>query len=454
MVAIRDQPDSVWQAARQKVERAVRHLSGNDEQPVVPLGTLISEFADSVRRAGSVRDAADASLATLQERTGASSIMLLEKAAGEYRSSACSIPAQGVLLNLLRQYPHPLALSQGHFATWLRWARESRPEHVAEIEALASTAVQTVVPLRTKNEVVGLLLLGPPTGREQYTTAERQILSNSGEVFALMLENARLTDRAVEQEKVRRDLAMAAEVQRRLLPPQAPRNAAATFAAFTLPARTIGGDYYDFLDLGGEQVGFAVADVSGKGISAALVMSVVQASLRVISSHRNLSLSQLAAQMNRFLYQSTGANKYATFFYAQVEQRGQRLRYVNAGHNPPYLVRCANGTTEIIELRDGGTVLGLFPEIEFQEAEIDLRTGDLLVAFTDGVTEALNSAGEEFGEERLKDVLRAAVGAPADEISARLAGTMRDWIGNAEQHDDLTFVVVAVKTSQGTTHSN
>ena len=160
MVAIRDQPESVWQAARQKVERAVRHLSAEDEQPVVPLGTLISEFADSVRRAGSVRDAADASLATLQERTGASSIMLLEKAGGEYRSRTCSIPAQGVLLNLLRQYPHPLALSEGYFATWLRWARESRPEHVAEIDALASTGVQTVVPLRTKDELVGVLLLG------------------------------------------------------------------------------------------------------------------------------------------------------------------------------------------------------------------------------------------------------------------------------------------------------
>jgi predicted permease len=448
MVAIRDQPESVWQAARQKVERAVRHLSRNDEQPVVPLGTLISEFADSVRRAGSVRDAADASLATLQERTGASSIMLLEKAGRVYRSRTCSIPAQGVLLNLLRHYPHPLALSQGYFDTWLRWARESRPEHVVEIEGLASTGVQTAVPLRTKNDVVGVLLLGPPADREQYTTAERQVLSNSGEVFALMLENARLTDRAVEQEKVRRDLAMAAEVQRRLLPPQAPRSAAATFAAFTLPARTIGGDYYDFLDLGGDQVGIAVADVSGKGISAALVMSVVQASLRVISSHRNWSLSQLAAQMNRFLYQSTEANRYATFFYAQVEDRGQRLRYVNAGHNPPYLVRGANGATEIIELCAGGTVLGLFPEVEFQEADIDLRTGDLLVAFTDGVTEALNSAGEEFGEERLKDVLRAAVGAPADEISTRLADTMRDWIGDAEQHDDLTFVVMAVNTTR------
>ena len=120
----------------------------------------------------------------------------------------------------------------------------------------------------------------------------------------------------------------------------------------------------------------------------------------------------------------------------------------------PILVRCANGVTEIIELGVGGTVLGLFPDIEFQEADIDLRAGDLLVAFTDGVTDALNSAGEEFGEERLKDVLRAAVGASAGEVSERLAGTMRDWIGNAEQHDDLTFVVVAVKTGQGAARSN
>ncbi|HEY2905923.1 MAG TPA: ADOP family duplicated permease [Vicinamibacterales bacterium] len=453
MVAIRDQPESVWQAARQTVERAVRHFSADDEQPAVALGTLIGELADSVRRARSAREAADASLTALQERTGASSIMLLEKAAGAYESTTCSIPAEGVLLNILRHYPHPLALSQGHFATWLRWARESRPEHVAELNALASTGVHTVVPLRTKNDVVGLLLLGPPTGREQYTTAERQVLRNSGEVFALMLENARLTDRAVEQEKVRRDLATAAEVQKRLLPPQAPRSAAATFAAFTLPARTIGGDYYDFLDLGGEHVAFALADVSGKGISAALIMSVVQASLRVISSQGNLSASQLATQMNGFLYQSTGANKYATFFYAQIDERAHRLRYVNAGHNPPYLLRCTNGVTEIVELNVGGTVLGLFPESEFQHADIDLRPGDLLVAFTDGVTDALNTAGEEFGEERLKDVLRATAGVPADEISARLADTMRDWIGNAEQHDDLTFVVVAMKTIQGTTQS-
>jgi sigma-B regulation protein RsbU (phosphoserine phosphatase) len=352
------------------------------------------------------------------------------------------------LLNRLRHYPHPLSLAHGHFDTWLRWARESRPEHVAEIEALATTGVQMAVPLRAKNEIVGVLLLGPPIGREHYTTGERHVLSTSGEVLALLLENARLTDRAVEQEKVRRDLAVAAEVQRRLLPPQPPRSPAATFAAFTLPARTIGGDYYDFLDLGEEQVGIAVADVSGKGIPAALLMSVVQASLRVISTERGLPLSQLAAKMNGFLYQSTGTNRYATFFYAQIEDHGRRLRYVNAGHNPPYLVRRSEARAEIVELRTGGTVLGLFPEVVYEEGRIDLRADDVVVAFTDGVTEALNHEGEEFGDERLKEVLRGAIGLPADQISTGLADRMRDWIGDAEQHDDLTFVVVAVNTTK------
>jgi sigma-B regulation protein RsbU (phosphoserine phosphatase) len=260
-----------------------------------------------------------------------------------------------------------------------------------------------------------------------------------------MIENARLNDRAMEQEKLRRDLALAAEVQRRLLPLRPPGCRAATLAAFTLPARTVGGDYYDFLDLPGERIGIAVADVAGKGIAAALLMSVVQASLRMISAEGDVpSPSQLAAKMNRFLYASTATNKYATFFYAQFEERGRRLRYVNAGHNPPYLMRRTEGRVETTELCVGGTVLGLFPEVKYEDADIDLCPGDVLVAFTDGVPEALNADGEEFGNERLKDLLREAVGAEAEEISSKLADRMRAWIAGTEQYDDVTFVVVAV----------
>ena len=132
-----------------------------------------------------------------------------------------------------------------------------------------------------------------------------------------MIENARLTERVVEQEKVRRDLALAAEVQKRLLPDQPPQVEVAELAALSLPARTIGGDYYDFIDVGDRRIAIALADVSGKGVAAALIMSVVQASLRIIASEGEVSLPQLAQRLNRYLYKSTPSNKYATFFYAQ-----------------------------------------------------------------------------------------------------------------------------------------
>ena len=173
-------------------------------------------------------------------------------------------------------------------------------------------------------------------------------------------------------------------------------------------------------------------------------MSVVQASLRVISAQSEVPLSELAAKMNGFLYRSTGSNKYATFFYTQLEERSRRLRYVNAGRNPPYLVRRNGASVEIAELNAGGTVLGLFAEVEYAEAGIDLYPGDLVIAFTDGVTEALNERGEEFGDERLKEFLRTVAGSRAEDISSRLADTLREWIGTSEQHDDLTFVVVTV----------
>ena len=444
MVALRNEPESMWQAARLKVQRAVREISAR-EAPVVPLDALIGEFTSSTRSASSSSEVAQIALATLQERTGAQSALLLERTSrGEYRCVQCSLPANSILLNRLRHYRHPLNLDPGSFETWERWAKEFRPEHAAEIETLANTDARLAVALRAKNEIVGILLLGSPKGREHYTAAEKQIFSRSAEVFALMIENARLTSRAIEQERLQRDLELAAEVQRRLLPDEPPAGGAFALAAFSLPARTVGGDYYDFLDLGGERIGIALADISGKGIAAALLMSVVQASLRVIATEGEMPLSELAARMNGFIYRSTGTNKYATFFYAQIDRRSRRLRYVNAGHNAPYLVRRSGAGVEITELTAGGTVLGLFPEAQYDDATVDLCSGDLLVAFTDGITEALDSEGQEFGEQRLKDFLRSATGKTAEEISSSLAGRVREWIGDAEQHDDLTFVVVAV----------
>jgi len=254
----------------------------------------------------------------------------------------------------------------------------------------------------------------------------------------------------VQQEKLNRDLALAVEVQRRLLPERPPATAGADLAAVSLPARGIGGDYYDFLDAGDHRIGIALADIAGKGIAAALIMAVVQASLRILSTEENISLPQLAVKMNRFLYRSTTSNSYATFFYAQIDEQSRQLRYVNAGHNPPYLLRSLRvpagpkDNPEIEELSSGGTVLGLLPQVSYEEATLDLRPGDVLVAFTDGVTEALNPSDEEFGEERLKNLLREVFHLPAHEMSARISHELRNWIQDAAQYDDLTFIVMKV----------
>jgi serine phosphatase RsbU (regulator of sigma subunit) len=444
MMAIRDQPESIWQTTRQTVRRAIHDLAGG-ERSAAPSVTLIGEFTGLVQRSESFPEALRVALPALGERVGARFITLLEKtSAGEYRGGDVSIPARGVLVNRLTHFRHPLPLTERDLDAWLRWAREFRPEHAAEIERIAGAGARIAVALRTKHGIVGILLLAPSGERETFTDAEKQVLSSASEVFALMIENARLNDRALEQEKVRRDLALAAEVQRRLLPPQPPSSAVATLAAYTMPARSIGGDFYDFVDLPDGAIGIALADIAGKGIAAALLTSVVQASLRFISAESDVAAAELAGRMNRFLYRSTGANGYATFFYARFDADGRRLRYVNAGHNPPYLVRRTDGGVEVTDLSAGGTVLGLFPDVVYEDAAVDLRPGDLFVAFTDGVTEARSANGEEFGEERLKDLLQAAVGASAADVAGRLADRMQQWIAGAEQHDDLTFVVVSM----------
>ena len=421
VVAIRNEPGSMWQTKTRS--RPVTEGGPLDE------GMIMAEFVEAARHAESFSEAIRGALATLREAIGATSAVLLEK------------PENAFLLSRLQFYSAPVTFTEGDFKAWHDWAVGNKPGQLGAIEELERTGVRLAVALRAKNEISGVLLLGAPAGREEYGAQEKRVLRSCAAQFALMLENARLTERIVEQEKLRRDVALAAEVQRRLLPEKSPESSIAGLAAVSLPARTVGGDYYDFIDAGGRRIGIALADIAGKGVAAALVMSVVQASLRILAVEENISLPELAARMNRFLYCSTGSNSYATFFYAQLDEQTRELRYVNAGHNPPYLLRSG---AEIEELPAGGTVIGMFPQEDYQEARTELRSGDVLIAFTDGVTEALNPGEEEFGEERLKEMLRRMAYLPVDEMSAEISRELRAWIADAAQYDDLTFIVMKV----------
>jgi predicted permease len=477
MVAIRDQPPSVWQWARQRMERAVRDVreavGGADSGSDVSPADVLTAFVDAARSADSYGGALRAVLASVCEELDVESAALLERRDGsttEYRclvgsgaleAAKPAVAADGFLITRLRAYPRPLPFTPNELDALAEWAAAHRPERLDEIRALAAAGVRLAVPLRTRSEILGVLLLGEPfdsralaQGRRQrggFSAHEKQVLGACADQFALMIENARLTDRVVEQETLRRDIALASDVQRRLLPDAPPSAECADFAAISIPARRIGGDYYDFVELRDRGIGIALADVSGKGVAAALIMSVVQASLRIIASEGDVAPPRLVARLNEFIYRSTPASKYATFFYAQLDETRRQLRYVNAGHNAPYLFRAGRQSTadaasgEIEQLSVGGTVVGMFPETGYEEATVELRPGDVLLAFTDGVPEAHNPENEEFGEERLQQLLRQTAHLPADEISARVSDEMKNWIRDSEQYDDLTFIVMKVR---------
>jgi serine phosphatase RsbU (regulator of sigma subunit) len=461
MVALRGESESLWATGRRSF-RAIRWRGNSDAAerlaPSLPVG-----FIDASRRAESFSHALALVLGDLREAVHAQSAMLFEnvthpgfqyffRAASPPQSIAGAIPVAGFLAARLKSQSYPLAFATGEIEAVLAWARQEKTQNVAELECLLGIGLRLAAPLQVKNEIAGLLLLGPPVEpRESYGRAGRELVQVCAQQLALLLENARLTGRVVEQEKVRRDVALAAEVQERLLPQKSVETSFTSIAAFTLPARTIGGDCFDFVEFGPNQVGIALADVAGKGVAAALIMAALQTSLRIITADREVSPSQLAARMNDVIFRATGAERYATFFYARIDGEKRQLHYVNAGHNPPFLIRTLspqpdkpsqeNFAASIVELKTGGTVIGMFPAADYNEDLVELRPGDVLLAFTDGVTEALNPSQEEFGEVRLKNLLHGAAHLPVKEIVVRISLALRAWIADAPQHDDLTFIV-------------
>ena len=456
MVAIRNESESLWTIAWRGLEQSAvsEHV---EAETAPPASTLLAGLIDASRRADSFSEALAIALFDLCEKFRTQSAMLFELGKSgdtNYRCRAASpavslkgaIPADGILAGRLKFHSSPLSYAADEMDAALRWARERKPQHAPEIEYLREIGLRLAVPLRTKDEVRGILLLGHPLARNQYSSADIDVLHLYAQQLALTMENARLTERALEHEKIRQDVALAAEVQDRLLPQKSIETEAITVAAFTLPARGIGGDCYDFLDLAGHGVGIALADVAGKGIAAALIMAAVQASLRIIAEEGHLSPAQLVAKLNSFLHRSTRSESYATFFYAQFDAKAQHLRYVNAGHNPPYFVRSFGSSRAAIEeLKAGGTIVGMFPDSEYQEQRIDIRPGDLLLAFTDGVTDAMNPNQEAFGEERLKALVRQIADLPVPQIISRISQELRAWMRDAPQFDDLTFIVAKIK---------
>jgi len=294
-------------------------------------------------------------------------------------------------------------------------------------------------------ELAGLLVLGQRLSEEPYSDEDEKLLAAVAGQAAVALENIHLaeemaTRQAAEAKRVN-EMSIAREVQTKLFPQRMPPLQTLDYAGSCDQARTIGGDYYDYLDMGRGRVGLALADISGKGIFAALLMANLQANLRSQYAMALEDLGALMRSVNRLFFESVTPGLYATMFIADYSDAGRRLRYVNCGHNPPLLLR-ADGKCE--QLQATATVVGLLEEWECTVGDVTLAPGDILVIYSDGVTEAASDDGEFFGDERLEATLREYAHLPAAELTKKIATTVHTFSGK-EQEDDLTLLVAKAR---------
>jgi sigma-B regulation protein RsbU (phosphoserine phosphatase) len=238
--------------------------------------------------------------------------------------------------------------------------------------------------------------------------------------------------------RLEREMEVARNIQMELLPKTFPDVPGLDLFAFSVPARHVGGDCYDIIELGGGELAITIGDVAGKGTPAAILMANVQAAVRALSES-GVPVRRLIGRVNNLVHRATEDSGFITFFYCVLDTTTGVLRYVNAGHNPPCVLR-ADGGKEYLDR--GGVVIGIMPGVEYEEGEIVLRPGDDLVMYTDGITEAMNPDGDMYGEDRLEDVLCAHRKATAREIEERVYTNVKDFTAGAAQADDLTMVVI------------
>jgi serine phosphatase RsbU (regulator of sigma subunit) len=269
------------------------------------------------------------------------------------------------------------------------------------------------------------------------------LLRNHVETFAEYLKKSD-SDSGVHR-AFRKDMEGAKDVQQAFFPPQSFSIPCLSCETFYQPARGIGGDYYDFLSLSGGRWGIAIGDVSGKGIGAALLMASLQASLRAQALHPHSDLTALIGDVNRLVYESSPTAFFASLFYAEYKPATRMLQYVNAGHNPPIIVRPQMESCELFYLRAQAVPIGMFVDTQFAATKFQLAKDDILVAYTDGITEAANASGELWGLERLERLLRSCSRMAPNEIVERILAEVSEFANGEPQHDDITLVVMKVQ---------
>src|SRR5436190_1313006 len=313
------------------------------------------------------------------------------------------------------------------------------PRFTSETIVLQGIRSVLAVPLSVdERHVFGLIYADSPTHAVTFTTDHLNILTTLASVASIRVENASLLDERMERERMERELELATEIQQRFQPSGPPVVEGYEFQGISFSCYEIGGDYYDFIARPEGNILVALGDVSGKGTAAALLMSSLHAAIHgQIAAKR--SLDETITSVNEYLAENTPANRFVTLFLAELDPTTGEVRFINAGHNPPLLAR-ADGTIE--QLESGGLPLGIMPFSEYEAGTVQLRPGDALVIYSDGVSEAKKLAEEEFGMERLSAVIKANITSSASGLRDKVESALSAFTGTAAPNDDITLVIV------------
>jgi serine phosphatase RsbU (regulator of sigma subunit) len=293
------------------------------------------------------------------------------------------------------------------------------------------------VPLASGEETFGMVYVDNPF-HNRFKEEDLKVLTTIASVASIKIEHERLLDERLEKRRMEEELKVASEIQMRLQPVSPPKLEGWDMTAVSFPCREIGGDYYDYIPRRDGKIALAVGDVSGKGTGAALLMSSVHASVRA-QTQTNASISEIMAEINCYIYENSPSNKYLTLFYSVLDPLTGELVYSNGGHNTPFLIR---PTGEMVKLDKGGLPVGLLPDMCYDEDRVQFHQGDVLVIYSDGITESVNPEDEEFEEARLIEVVKSNLHRSASGIRDRIDEALSRFVGTAAAVDDMTVMII------------
>lgn len=308
-------------------------------------------------------------------------------------------------------------------------------------ESIVAQQIRSAIcaPLIAQEKVLGVLYIDSRSQRVDYGQAELELLAGITDQAAMAISNALLHQTLVQQNRLERELEIARTIQMNLLPKHPPVVPGFEVAAMSVPAKSVGGDYYDFIPLDPDRLGVAVADVSGKGVPAAILTASVRSALQIEARQGDCPLPTVLSHLNEMACRDASNDMFIALFFGILQISSRRFRYINAGHCSPLLFDPDGNESR---LDRGGCVLGVMPDRQFEQGEVRLLPGSTLIIYSDGVTDVLDEKQEAFGLDRLRQTVAANREATAEMLRAEIAGAMKAHQGNAEQFDDYTLVVI------------